>query len=582
MCKEVEDDLVNMFGSFHIGGFSIGTTVTYRTNRRRKLRRKISVSIPKRIHLPPLPADGVSDGDEGEPPLPDASSPLPPLPPLPADGVSDGDEGEPPLPDASPPLPADGASDGDEGETPFPEEVMPTIMCKYGFPLFFEAFPHQYSAIDWALDKEANSANGVRGGILSLEMGLGKTLVSLVLAMITRDKGPTLFVCGKSLITSAPADAKKFFGSQLKTYVLFGDNVSTFIGETVKDIDMVITTYDVVLMMDRKKKDALFNIDWYRIVADESQRISNPDAKISRAMLRFKPGRRICLTGTPLRNYEYDLYSQFMFCGIEMNNCRWTYDTYRNMKIGANILVINVKDANITLPTKHEHDIWLDFTEDEKKVYSYIHSHAKSIFDNFNNINRTQCFANVLVQFTRMRQACVCCAMVPSDADDAPNVAVESSKFREVLSIITTKKLPDEKIVIFSGFTNALSQLADLLESQDIPTVIVDGSTRKREDRFNLFKNSKHHNVLLISSQVGSVGLNLQHANHVVLLEPWWNSINGKQGEARCHRIGQKKEVHVWRIFIRKSIEAHMLEMCKSKETMSSKFLTTELVSRLL
>ena len=460
------------------------------------------------------------------------------------------------------------------------------ISTKYGFSLSYPVFAHQYTAIDWALEKEAKSVHGVSGGILSLEMGLGKTLVVLILTMISRSKGPTLVVCTKSLLESMSDDVTKFFGKQLSFKVLFGDMTPAMI----KGYDLVITTYDTVLSLSKKNNEEFFSVPWYRVVADESQKISNPEAKISKAMLRFKPGRRICLTGTPVRNYEYDLLSQFLFCGIDMKGERWTYEVYKRLNIRDNILVMTMKDANIKLPPKIINNVWLDFSENERVIYEKIHLQAKNIFDRFRD-KSSATFANVLTQFMRMRQASVCCYMIRTAILNGESnewlqkierSGYESSKFSCILNIINHKKHAHEKIIIFSAFTQALEILGRFLNSQNYSTILVDGSTSNRHKLFNQFKKSTSHNVLLLSSNVGSVGLNLQQANHVVLMEPWWNSVNGLQAEARCHRIGQTQSVHVWRLYMKKSIEEVMLEMCKSKDTMASKFLTPELVSILL
>ena len=459
---------------------------------------------------------------------------------------------------------------------------------KYGFRLQskYDLLPHQYTAIDWVLRQEKSPHHNVRGGILSLQMGMGKTLIALSLARISVEHGATLIVCTKSVLDAVRDDLRKFFNrSELRRYILYGkvalDDFERTGESSLRKATVVVTTYDVVTQYYRKKgaKHPLFQINWYRVIADESQRFSNPKTKISDAMKSFPPGCRVCLTGTPIKNYDYELFNQLLFCGLNTNGRAFTYQTYTDLKIHQCVLVMTMADANIRLPDKHDHDEWLVLPPKEKAVYDHILQCTKQQYAQYRA--KTAKWMDILGMITRLRQACACAHVIYEYLPSALQLPTDYTtvKFQRTKEIFETKVPKGEKLIVFSGFKGVLKHLST---TWSVPHVLVHGETKDRADQFHEFRSSDTTNVLLLTSQVGSVGLNLQEANHIILLDPWWNFVQSDQAEARCHRIGQKREVHIWRLYIKNSIEQRMLDMCQSKSGLADQFLTPELLSVLL
>jgi SNF2 family DNA or RNA helicase len=490
---------------------------------------------------------------------------------------------------------------------PLPQSVQPSsVILKQPYTLL----PHQTVALKWIADREIQSRNGISGGIVSLEMGLGKTLVALATIKSRSGMTPTLFVCNKSLIGSITQDCVKFFGSSMTYKVVHPDYMDSVAMDACayggaswcNGTDFILITYDTLVSICKKgnllktkqkrkhdtRKNTFFNIRWHRVIADESQRFVNPKSQIFRALSCILPSFRLCLTGTPIRNYDYDLFTQLMFCGLSPA-VKWTAENYKRLNIIDSILLMSMKDAKIHLPAKHVVQIQLTFDKREKAIYDLIFQRSRQKFTAFSNGNTA--FADVLIMFLRLRQACISSHLIAKDVNSSDDdgwlaqrelSGFQSTKFLKTVEIL--RNIPvGEKLLIFSSFTSALSILKDSLKSNGFSALMVTGSTtaKKRDILFEFFRTSKDTNILLLTNTVGSMGLNLTEANHVILLEPWWNVTTSSQAIARCHRIGQQKEVYVWELVIRGSIEDKMLKMCATKSTISDQFLSKEVIKNI-
>ena len=142
-----------------------------------------------------------------------------------------------------------------------------------------------------------------------------------------------------------------------------------------------------------------------------------------------------------------------------------------------------------------------------------------------------------------------------------------SSKMKKIYSIITSTKKTD-KILIFSHFVPMLKILSNFFTSKKIQNLVLEGSLneKKRQDMIKKFKRNKDIQIFLISIKAGGVGLNLENANIVILVEPWWNPAVGNQAIDRINRIGQKKKMKVFRLCVKNSIEEKICERRDKKD----------------
>ena len=333
-----------------------------------------------------------------------------------------------------------------------------------GVPLVegFSYYPHQIDALKFMLKRESEVKEGIRGGMLSLKMGLGKTFVGLSHILMTspsqsadKFKG-ALVVCSKSVVNVWIADAKKFFGDNIKVLVFLKNKLMErgLTREYLKTFDVVITTYDTVMSIAKKHGfversltrgieglmtgkiieishpprsasdrshstgfATLFTTPWRILIADESQRFANPSTATFKCMMSLWAEKYWCFTGTPIRNSGLDLWAQLRFIGYNAvtSPVEWNktgMERYRKDNLSSVIMHVDYKNTTIKLPPKEERDVLVNFTKDEKTMYLNIHTLVREAF--IEAIDKPRSFANVLALFTALRQTCIAAFLLSS------------------------------------------------------------------------------------------------------------------------------------------------------------------------
>nr|QBK86729.1 MAG: DEAD/SNF2-like helicase [Marseillevirus LCMAC103] len=308
-------------------------------------------------------------------------------------------------------------------------EIVPSIV-----PLVspFRLYKHQKIALAKMRILE-KPANGIRGGLLFLEMGMGKTLVSLVLAFSSREREgarATLVVAPKSVVASAwkRDGVETFFSADLRRRVLFfhrdflGKGFDATTLDDLGEYDVVVTTYSCIVKSWRrdlgtaaKGAGVLHSYVWGRIMCDESHNFSNEKTQLYKAMVELKGGRRWCLSGTPLRNCENELRAQFRFLGLDVTRKEWGARRAQDV-VSTHIIKMTYESVGIVLPPKTEivHPVVL--SERERECYALIEAKMRDLLDKF--MDRLVSYANILAMFTRLRQTCVAAhviARIPCD-----------------------------------------------------------------------------------------------------------------------------------------------------------------------
>ena len=523
----------------------------------------------------------------------------------------------------------------------------------------YNLYPYQQSTIEWMKEKEnVKNELGVRGGILSLVQGLGKTITTLI-HILSSERGeyPSLVVASKTVAGEWREQIKRFFPQMYRPKVLFyhKDMISdteyqNMDRENVKDYDVVVTTYDVcrnvfsknkfylreieelgadntlqkgkviaihertkrsVLIKNKRGPEFLYNTPWQRVIADESQCFANPKTILYKSMMGLYGEYKWCLTGTPIRNKDLDIWAQFRFLGYtQVSRATEWSKTGRKIYITSGlqnyILRMTYEEAGIVLPIKHEHELVLKLEHKEKLAYDYILKITKDVFSKC--MNKLVSFSCVLAVFTRLRQTCLGPYIITQGgkrSKKTTNAAelqalesidqtidslgawihkkdgtagTKSSKVKLILNIL--KKIPKgEKVIVFSFFSSFLDLLYTAIEEDDdlcnFGICQLDGSVTGN-DRINTINNFRKHNEIrcfLISYKTGSEGLNLAEANHVILVEPWWSPAVKKQGESRVYRNGQKRECVIYNLIVEGTIENNIQGICYEKEKISENYL---------
>lgn len=364
-------------------------------------------------------------------------------------------------------------------------------------------------------------------------------------------------------------------------------------------------------------KGVLVATPWHRVFCDESQVFANPSTKRFKAIMAVYGQYKWCLTGTPIRNYDTDLYSQFKYCGFDLPSAQspkeWKtfikYNGYNDYDLGRWILTMNYDDANIKLPPKIRRVIPLEFEDPrEQATYDYVLASAQVIYAAV--LSNRLSYANLLAALVRLRQCCVSCyaGIAPPTKkgileyegmdslgteerdllDDRPDLTnwiidpmgtagIKSTKNRELVRLVTEEIPEGEKTIVFSMFVTLLTIGKKAIEIADetIGCFMIHGGLSGAQRDLNLeqFKNFPGKAVLFVNYKVGSEGLNITEANHIIPLEPWWNYSTHAQAESRAWRMGQTQQVSIYDIIIKNTVESHVIAICERKREMAGNFL---------
>jgi len=498
-------------------------------------------------------------------------------------------------------------------------ESLPILSFIHGTQTAISLKPHQLLAMEFMRSREKLSGRigsfGICGGILHMEMGLMKTITATAYSTITPKKGttPTLVIASKTIMSEWKNEFKKFFGENLKVMYYHPDLIGP-ICSVYRDVNtdmmnehtFVVTTYDVVSRASTKEEHPLYKIVWERIICDESQTFANPETLVHKSILKLRSNYKWCLTGTPIRNTSSDLWAQLKFCGYSHISTKNQWEEQKSKVMTSHnlqkaIFSANYKDVGIILPEKKFVTKNVILENLEKKCYERILKRMRIAYRELEEGETT--FSSIIALFMRLRQACiapylltckekpnsktvdsefidrkvlnnltrVCDTLLPWMEDINGTAGIYSSKMTAVIEIleVISKK---EKVIIFSSFSSALTLLKYAISSRmpGIKAVQVDGSVKgpKREEVLDHFRSSNKDSarVLLMTYKVGSAGLNLTQANHVICLEKFWNNATHNQASARAWRPGQEQNVYVYDIHTKNSIEDKIKEICETKD----------------
>ena len=402
------------------------------------------------------------------------------------------------------------------------------------------------------------------GGILADDMGLGKTLEIITLLNGIDLKLPVLIVTPKSLIYNWISEFNKF-SPNTKVCSIYGmQNDRKEIIDNLYNDTIYITSYDS-LYRDIKLYE---NKEFSYLILDEAQAIKNALAEKTKAVKKIKSQNKLALTGTPIENNIYDLWSIFdflmpkFFPGINRFNELYKDNTTNlALKVTPFILRRTKKEVLKDLPEKFETIMSVDLTNEEKKIYDSFVLQAKDILSTGGKS------FDVLYLLTRLRQVCISPSLVDAKFNK------ESSKLKLIKDTIIDYVANDHKILVFSAFVEALNLISDILNENKIKHYMLTGDT-KATDRLAMateFNANNKIKVFLISLKAGGVGLNLIGADTVIHVDPWWNVAAENQASDRAHRIGQVNNVEVIKMIINDSIEQRVIELQNIKKDLIDK-----------
>ncbi len=414
------------------------------------------------------------------------------------------------------------------------------------------------------------------GGILADEMGLGKTLQSLCMIKSETGDMPSIVVCPKTLVWSWDREIEKFFPG-MKRIVIDSLKPEERIAKWKSaEKELIITSYSVIINDFAQVKNKSFET----IVIDEAQQIKNNNTKRFRLLSSLKSKHRFALTGTPLENHVSDLWSIFQF--IMPNYLGVKKDIDKMEKTGANeeleilrkkttpFILRRLKNEILDeLPELIVKEYPVEMTPRQKDVYLSTMLRSKAEFiDRGDSINKIE----ILALLSKLRLA----ADHPSLAADGaldPELSGKTAAVRELCDEIFSG---GGRVLIFSQYVKMLKIIETAFRLDGTEYFYMDGDTKDRMDLVEQF-NSGEKKAFLLSLKVGGVGLNLTGADHVIIVDPWWNPAVEEQAWSRAHRIGQTKKVVVTKLYSKGTIEEKILNLHQKKRGMIDFFLSKSL-----
>lgn len=429
------------------------------------------------------------------------------------------------------------------------------------------------------------------GGILADDMGLGKTVqaLSFYLFLKSKDEKATLLVvCPTTLIYNWEAEVDKF-APHLKVHIHHGPRRKVSVAG-IKGYDIVITTYGTM----RSDIKAFREVNFDCVVLDESQAIKNPQSQVARASLLLQATHRLALSGTPLQNNTFDLYSQMNFLNPGMLGSREFFmNEFANPidKMGEETVKAQLRQLTYPfvlrrtkeqvakeLPPKTETILYCEMGAAQRKAYEawrvVFKDQILGLIEQ-QGIERSQ--LHILQGLTRLRQICDATSLAGASVEEGEKAETHSVKLEELMRELE-ENVSRRKTLVFSQFIGMLSLIREKLEAQGIPYAYFDGSSTapERREAVRRFQEDEDCRVFLISLKAGGVGLNLTAAEYVYLIDPWWNPAVEQQAIDRTHRIGQTKPVFAYRMICRDSIEEKMLQLQARKKALADELVADD------
>ncbi len=413
-----------------------------------------------------------------------------------------------------------------------------------------ELRPYQRTGVDWlSFLRDAGL-----GAVLADDMGLGKTLQTIAAL-----RGRALVVAPRSVIHNWVAEIAKFRPS-LRAALYHGPR-----RVLDREADVVITTYAVL----RLDLDALRS-GWDIVVLDEAQSIKNPESQVARAAFELESKWRVALSGTPIENRLDELWSVFHFASRGLLGGRSDFhdrfvarpEPERLRELIKPFLLRRLKkEVAPELPPRTDVTLHVELEESERAVYDAVRAATKR--DVLDKLASGGSVLAALEALLRLRQAASHPALVPGQAADT------SSKVDTLVEALADAASDGHKALVFSQWTSMLDLIEPRLRGEGISFTRLDGSTADRAGVVARFQRDDGPPVMLISLKAGGTGLNLTAADHVFLLDPWWNPAVEDQAADRAHRIGQDKPVFVYRLVAKDTVEEGILALQERKRAIA-------------
>ena len=439
--------------------------------------------------------------------------------------------------------------------------------------------PYQQRGYDWLVK---NTALGM-GSLLADDMGLGKTLQIITLLLKFKQEGrfakqKGLVVLPTTLLTNWQKEIARF-APELQPLIYHGPN-RKLPTEKSDEYDLLLTTYGVV----RSDLDTFKKMTWAVVVIDEAQNIKNSDTEQTKAVKALKSSIRIALSGTPVENRLSEFWSIMDFVNkgylgglskfneefgkpIQQERDQQKLDQFR--RITSPFLLRRVKtDRSIIsdLPDKIENNQFCTLTAEQAALYESVVQESLRAIEEKDGIARR---GLVLKLMTALKQIGNHPHQYLKRGSEAPAL---SGKATLLLNLLENIYASHEKVLIFTQYREMGELLSQFIQQAfgQQPLFLHGGTSRPERDRMvEQFQKNRSDHTFILSLKAGGTGLNLTQANHVIHYDLWWNPAVESQATDRAFRIGQTKNVLVYRLMNQGTLEEKIDAMIRNKRELA-------------
>ncbi len=425
------------------------------------------------------------------------------------------------------------------------------------------------------------------GACLADDMGLGKTMQVIALLLHLKrtapDDGPSLLVGPASLMMNWQAEVARFAPS-LRVFIAHSsgsesERLASFVKgqpSALKGIDLVITTYGMMLRVD-----ALKRTPWRLAILDEAQAIKNPAAAQTRAVKEVKAKARIALTGTPVENRLGDLWSLFDYLNPGLLGGSTAFSKFtKSLAKDSNhyaplrrlvkpyILRRLKTDKTIIsdLPDKTEMNAWCLLTKPQAILYQRVVDQLAKDLAQTEEPQKSGLILGALMAFKQI------CNHPAQHSGDAHYEAAQSGKFMRLRELCQPIAERQERVLLFTQFTEIIPALRELLKGVfNRDGLVLTGQTdiKERRQLVDEFQRDGGPPFFILSLKAGGTGLTLTAASHVIHFDRWWNPAVENQATDRAFRIGQKKNVLVHKFVCRGTLEEKIDRVINEKRALA-------------
>ncbi|CAB1327271.1 unnamed protein product [Coregonus sp. 'balchen'] len=447
---------------------------------------------------------------------------------------------------------------------------------------------YQVRGLNWLISLYENGING----ILADEMGLGKTLQTISLLGYMKHyrsiPGPHMVLVPKSTLYNWMNEFKRWVPS-LKAVCLIGGREER--NALIRDVllpgewDVCVTSYEMLII----EKAVFKKFNWRYLVIDEAHRIKNEKSKLSEIVREFKTTNRLLLTGTPLQNNLHELWALLNFLLPDVFNSSEDFDSWfdTNNCLGDQKLVERLhtvlrpfllrrikNEVEKSLLPKKEIKMYVGLSKMQREWYTKILMKDIDILNSAGKMDKMR-LLNVLMQLRK------CCnhPYLFDGAEPGPpyttdlHLAVNSGKMAVLDKLLPKMKAQGSRVLIFSQMTRMLDILEDYCMWRNFGYCRLDGQTPHEERQISINAYNEEDSpkfIFMLSTRAGGLGINLATADVVILYDSDWNPQVDLQAMDRAHRIGQKKQVRVFRFITENTVEERIVERAEMKLQLDS------------